>query len=61
MRVLFFAVVALGACGDDLGRADATIDQPPGLPDLTLVGAEMNGTVVITQDTFLADAHHVTG
>ncbi|HEY5938665.1 MAG TPA: lysyl oxidase family protein [Kofleriaceae bacterium] len=61
MRVFLFSLVALaGACGDDrLGPVDTPADQPPGLPDLALVGAEMDGTVIITQDTFLAGACEV--
>jgi Lysyl oxidase len=49
-------VSGLGACGDNLARIDAPppIDAAPGLPDLTLVADEMDGTTVVAQQVFLA-------
>jgi hypothetical protein len=59
----------LVACGDNFTAGDASrrldapdidaIDAPPRLPDLQLVGAEMDGSVVITQDVFTATSCEV--
>ena len=65
MRRLAVVVIGtLGACGDnyaqpdarapiDAGKRDAAVDAP-GMPDLQLVGVEMDGTVVVTQQVFTA-------
>jgi hypothetical protein len=51
-----FAVAALvAACGDNLHEVDA----PAPLPDLAVVGAEMDGTVAISDAPFTADSCEV--
>ncbi len=54
-------VLALpAACGDNARpAADAAIDAPPALPDLTLIGAQMDGTVGLVARTFAPDACEV--
>src|SRR6478735_2747201 len=56
------ALVLVAACGDNVrvaldapsSRDVMTSDAQPGQPDLTLVAAEMDGTLLITNDTFAA-------
>jgi len=59
VKLVALALVA-AACGDNLRpRVDAISvepDAPAGLPDLTLVAAQMDGTVTITDTDFTADA-----
>jgi hypothetical protein len=65
-RLASLAVCALVACGDNarpVGATDAAprdaaidaIDAPPGVPDLVLVAAAMDGTILITNDSFDLD------
>jgi hypothetical protein len=48
-------MLLVAACGDNLSAPDAhrAIDAA-GVPDLALVAAEMDGTVLVTDDTFVA-------
>jgi hypothetical protein len=51
------AVIALLAgCGDNLAAIDARAIEAPGTPDLALVPSMMDGTLVLTDDTFTASA-----
>lgn len=53
-------VASHAACGDNVRAAlDAAIDAPPGLPDPTLLGAQMEGTVGIVAGVFAPDACEV--
>jgi Lysyl oxidase len=56
--------VSHAACGDNARLAldaalDAAIDTPPGVPDLTLIGAQMDGTVGTIEMAFAPDACEV--
>ena len=48
------------ACGDNARLSvDAAIDAPPAVPDLTLIGAQMDGTVGTVEMAFAPDACEV--
>jgi hypothetical protein len=63
----WWLALALIGCGDNRLVADASVDAPrpdaapdaAGAPDLTLIAAEMTGTILVTQDTFAPDACEV--
>ncbi len=56
MKLAVLALVA-AACGDNSRPPiDAVVPDAPGMPDLTLVAAQMDGTVAITDTDFTADA-----